>query len=89
MLHNNKDLQRFERAVGEHIVYATYRIDGKILYINYVEAPEALRGSGEAAKLMADIAAHVRTQPGMKIIPICGYAASWMRRHSEHHDLLA
>lgn len=89
MFKDNHDLQRFERQVGEHIVYATYRIDGKTLYINYVEAPEPLRGSGEAGKLMADIMAYVRQQPDMKIIPICSYAASWLRRHGEYHDLLA
>jgi predicted GNAT family acetyltransferase len=88
MFINNKNLQRFERPVDGHIVYAAYRIDGDVLYINYVEAPEALRGHGEAGKLMADIAAYVRTQSGMKIIPICGYAASWLRRHPEHADLL-
>ena len=89
MFQDNKNLQRFERLVsGGHIVYATYRIDGKTLYINYVEAPPALRGSGEAGRLMEDITAHARAE-GLKLHPICGYAASWLRRHPEHADLMA
>jgi predicted GNAT family acetyltransferase len=24
----------------------------------------------------------------LKVVPICSYAASWVRRHREHHDLL-
>lgn len=87
MFIDNTDLQRFERPVGAHVVYATYSLDGQTLTINYVEAPPALRGSGEAGRLMADIAAHARAE-GLKLFPVCGYAASWLRRHPEHADLL-
>lgn len=83
MFTDNTSQHRFERAVGDHIVYATYRIDGQTLYINYVEAPPALRGSGEAGKLMEDIVAHA-ARHDLKLFPICGYAAAWLRRHPEH-----
>ena len=88
MLTDNPEKQRFERTVGDHVVFADYRLDGKTLFINYVEAPTALRGSGEAGKLMADIVLHAR-EKGFKLYPICGYAASWLRRHPEHADLMA
>jgi hypothetical protein len=88
MFTDNSQTQRFERQVGEHIVYATYRIDGKTLYINYVEAPTVLRGSGEAGKLMEDIVAFAK-EHDFKIFPICGYATSWLRRHPEHQDNIA
>lgn len=88
MFKDNQLQNRFERAVGDHMVFATYRLEGPTLFINYVEAPPALRGSGEAGKLMADIADHARDK-GLKLYPICGYAASWLRRHPEHNDLMA
>ncbi len=88
MITDNPEKQRFERQVGEHIVFANYRIDDKTLFINYVEAPPALRGSGEAGNLMHDIVNHARVHD-FKIYPICGYAASWLRRHPEHADLMA
>jgi predicted GNAT family acetyltransferase len=25
----------------------------------------------------------------LKINPVCGYAAAWLRKHKEYHDLLA
>jgi predicted GNAT family acetyltransferase len=85
---NNKDLTRFERAVGDDIVFANYRLDGHTLYINYVEAPEALRGSGEAGKLMADIMEFAKAE-GYKVFPICSYAVAWLRRHPQYESLMA
>ncbi len=87
-MRDNKELSRFERHVGDDVVFATYRDDGKTLTINYVEAPESLRGTGEAGKLMSDIMVHAQ-EHDLKIYPICGYAVAWMRRHGEYQALLA
>ena len=87
-MRDNQELSRFERHVGDEVVFATYRQDGKTLIINYVEAPESLRGTGEAGKLMADIMAHAQAH-GLKIYPVCSYAVAWMRRHGEYQALLA
>lgn len=85
---NNLESSRFERDVNGVIVHAAYRLDGKTLSITYVEAPPELRGSGEAGKLMQEVMDYAREQ-GLKVVPICGYAASWIRRHPEVQDLLA
>lgn len=85
---NNKELSRYELEVDGHIAYANYRIDANILNIDYVFAPEELRGTGAAGKLMEEIAQMAQKEK-MKIIPICGYAAVWMRKHRQYHDLLA
>jgi predicted GNAT family acetyltransferase len=37
---------------------------------------------------MAAVAADARRK-GLKIIPICGYAAAWLRRSKEFGDLVA
>jgi predicted GNAT family acetyltransferase len=37
---------------------------------------------------MEGVVAHARAE-GRKIVPLCGYAAAWMRRHPQHADLLA
>ena len=77
---------RFELDEDGHTAYADYRLDDGILRINFVFAPEELRGSGAAGRLMEEIAAHARAE-NMKILPVCGYAAAWLRKHKEHHDL--
>jgi hypothetical protein len=37
---------------------------------------------------MSGIAEIARAE-GRKLAPLCSYAAAWLRRHKEHHDLLA
>jgi predicted GNAT family acetyltransferase len=47
-----------------------------------------LRGPGTADRLMRAVAEAARAD-GVRIVPLCGYAAAWLRRHAEHRDLLA
>jgi predicted GNAT family acetyltransferase len=67
--------------------YANYRRDGQRLYVDYVFAPPALRGTGASGRLMAALAADAR-EKGLRITPICGYAAAWLRRSREFGDLV-
>ena len=68
--------------------YADYRLSGDRLYIDYVFTPVPLRGSGASGRLMEALAADARRK-NLKITPICGYAASWLRRSDEFRDLVA
>lgn len=85
---DNKIQSRFERVEEGHTAYADYVLKERILSIRYVFAPEALRGTGAAGRLMAEIATHARAE-NLKIVPICGYAAAWLRKHPDFQDLLA
>jgi predicted GNAT family acetyltransferase len=87
-IRDNVERERFEMDVEGEVAFATYRRDGGTLVIRHVEAPPALRGKGVAGRLMAGIVDVARAE-GLKIAPRCGYAALWIRRHREHHDLLA
>lgn len=85
---NNRARSRYELVEAGQIAFADYRISGGRMYIDHVESPVALRGAGTAGRLMQAVADDVRAQ-GLKITPICSYAAVWLRRHPETHDLLA
>jgi predicted GNAT family acetyltransferase len=85
---NNQELSRFELEISGQTVYATYKILGSVLNINYVFAPQELRGSSAAGKLMEEIVQAAKKDK-LKINPVCGYAAAWLRKHKEYHDLLA
>lgn len=87
-LRNNKVDHRYEMDEQGMISWADYRLSGDRLYIDHVESPQALRGTGAAGRLMAALAADARGQ-GLKITPICGYAAAWLRRSHEFRDLVA
>ena len=48
----NAAKHRFEYRVGDQIAFANYRKNDGTLYIDYVEAPPELRGTGAASQLM-------------------------------------
>lgn len=80
--------ERYEMDEDGHTAYADYRKTGDRLYIDYVFSPLPLRGSGASGRLMAALSADAKAQ-GLKITPICGYAAAWLRRSPEFRGLVA
>lgn len=84
------DLQRSRYEMDEQGLtsYADYRLQGDRLYVDYVFAPPALRGTGASGRLMAALAADARER-GLRITPICGYAAAWLSRSPEFRDLVS
>jgi predicted GNAT family acetyltransferase len=85
---DNRETCRYELEIDGRVVFATYRRAGATVFIRHVEAPLPLRGTGAAGRLMEGIMAIARAE-GLKLVPHCGYAAAWIRRHRQHHDLLA
>lgn len=70
---------RFELLVEGSTAYADYRREGGRLYIDYVYAPPELRGSGASGRLMDGVMAAAEEE-GAEIVPICGYAATYIQR---------
>jgi len=77
---------RFEREEQGLTVFADYRRRDGTLFILHVEAAPALRGTGAADRLMREVAETARAE-GLRIVPHCGYAAAWLRRHKDFADL--
>lgn len=85
---NNTTESRYELAEEGYTSYADYRVHDGIASINYVFSPPELRGKGTAGRLMEGVMADIKSQ-NLKARPICGYAASWLKRHSEFEEFLA
>ena len=85
---DNTARQRFELEIDGQIVFADYRRQGDVVVVPHVEAPLALRGSGASGQLMEGMLALLRAR-GETIVPLCSYASDYIRRHTEHRDLLA
>ncbi|MDQ0463343.1 putative GNAT family acetyltransferase [Caulobacter ginsengisoli] len=83
---DNAAKHRYELVEQGQTAYADYRLAEDRLFIDYVFSPPALRGAGTAGRLMAGLAADARAR-GLKITPICGYAAAWLSRHPDFADL--
>ncbi len=87
-LHDNVSASRYELDVEGQTVFANYRKSGTVLTLLHVESPVALRGTGAAGRLMALIGEKARAS-GWRIVPVCGYAAAWLRRSKAYRDLVA
>jgi uncharacterized protein len=78
-LRDDKVAGRFELEEESGTSFANYRrAEGRLL-IDHVEAPVALRGTGAAGRLMDAIVAQAQLED-RQIIPLCSYAAVWMKR---------
>jgi predicted GNAT family acetyltransferase len=86
-LKDNTARSRYELGVDGQTVFANYRREGDVLTILWVEAPPALRGTGAAGRLMTLIGEEARRH-NWKIVPVCGYAAAWLRGSKTFRDLV-
>ncbi|MGC4013506.1 MAG: GNAT family N-acetyltransferase [Luteolibacter sp.] len=85
---DHADLGRFELIEDGKLAFADYQVRDGVLVLPHVEADPALRGRGTAGRLMEGVLAIARER-GLRVMPVCGYAAAWIQRHPEHRDLLA
>lgn len=58
------------------------------IIIDHTEVPDAYRGQGVGLALVERAVADARAA-GLKITPLCPYAAAQFRRHPDWHDVLA
>lgn len=79
---------RFEMDEQGMTSWADYRRKDGRLFIDHVESPVALRGTGASGRLMQALAQHAK-EKGMKVTPICSYAAAWLNRSDAYRDLVA
>lgn len=65
----------------------TYRLTGGVMSIDHTFTPPALRGQGIAGRLVARAVRDARAE-GLKVTPVCAYAARWFEDHPDQRDLL-
>ncbi len=87
-LRDNAAASQYELDIDGEIVFARYKKADGVLTIFWVEAPPALRGTGAAGKLMKLLAQEAIAN-GWRIVPVCGYAAAWLRRSPDFRSLVA
>lgn len=81
-IRNNTEKKRYELDTDGHVSVADYHLDDDRLVITHVGVPEQLRGRGIAAKMMDGVVADANAR-GLTIVPVCSYAAAYMKRHNE------
>lgn len=80
------DRHRFTANVeGNHCVL-DYHVANGVMSITYTGVPAEVGGRGIAAAL-TKFALDTARVAGWKVLPLCSYAAAYMRRHPHYEDL--
>jgi predicted GNAT family acetyltransferase len=85
---HNSAAQRYQAQIGRDLAVAEYRRSGDTITFTHTEVPAALRGRGIAGKLVHAALEDARAQ-NLKVVPLCSFVASYIRRHQEYHALAA
>jgi predicted GNAT family acetyltransferase len=79
---------RFQARVDGRLCVADYRLAGREMQMIHTEVAPELQGRGIAAALVEAALAHARAH-GLKVVPLCSYVRTYMRRHPQTQDRLA
>lgn len=78
---------RFETTVDGHEAHVDFeRTDGTMV-ITHTSVPAVIGGRGVAAELIK-AAFDAARRDGLKVSPVCSYAAVWLQKHPDYADLL-
>ena len=84
---HNPDEKRFETSVEGYFSKLDYIQDGKNFVITHVGVHPELRGQGVAGKIVEAGLDYARKN-SLRVIPMCSYAAYYIRNHPEYIDLM-
>ena len=83
---HNPANQRFEVWIDGHLSKLDYIQDGKNFVITHVGVYPEHRGQGVAAKIV-DAGLQYARENSLRVIPMCSYAAAYMRRNPQYMEL--
>lgn len=90
VVRDNPDQQRFEVTVGgEFAGFADYRKTEDEIIFPHVEVDPRFRGHGVAGELVRFALDNVREDGTRRIVPMCPYVQTFLRRYPQYQDLVA
>jgi uncharacterized protein len=85
---HNEEARRFETTVASLRAFIAYGRFPDRLVLRHTEVPPALEGKGLAAKLARTALDFARANH-LRVVPLCPYVSSFIRRHREYQDLVS
>lgn len=83
---HNEAEHRFETWIDGQLSKLDYIQDEKNFVITHVGVYPEHRGQGVAGKIV-EVALEYARKNSFRVIPMCSYAAAYMRRNPQHMDL--
>lgn len=88
LLEESPSKGRYSYRIGDDEAELTYsRAGTALIIIDHTGVPDAFRGQGVGAALVARAVADAR-EAGITILPLCPFAVAQFRRHPEWSDVL-
>lgn len=81
------DAYRFLALMDGHDAQLVYRRSADVLELVHTGVPEVIAGRGVAAGLVKAALEHARAE-GLRVMPSCSYAASYLEKHPEYAGLM-
>jgi predicted GNAT family acetyltransferase len=85
VIHNPGE-KRFETVIDGKLSKLDYIQDGKNFVITHVGVHPDLRGGGVAGKIV-QVGLEYARENSLRVIPMCSYAAAYIRKHPEYAEL--
>lgn len=86
-VHDNTRSHRFELEIDDQVAKAWYRMQGNVITFTHTEVPDELSGQGVGSRLAKGALDAVRAAK-MKVVAMCPFIATYIKRHREYQDLL-
>jgi predicted GNAT family acetyltransferase len=84
---HNPQESRFEVFIEGQLCKLDYFVDRGAMVIAHVGVHPDFRGQGVAGRIVQTCLDHAR-ENGLRVIPMCSYAAAYIRQHPQYQDLL-
>lgn len=79
---------RFVTSANGHEASVEYELGDGVMTITHTLVPKEIGGRGIAGHLVRAAMDHARAA-GLKVVPQCSYADSWLQRHPDYAGLRA
>ncbi|RLE99290.1 MAG: GNAT family N-acetyltransferase [Thermoprotei archaeon] len=87
ILHRPRQNMFLARLAPGKYAFVGYEVRGGKLYITKTYTPPEFRGRGIATRLTEHVVRWAE-EGGLKIVPVCSFAAAFFRKHKELRRLL-
>ena len=84
---NNEDVNRLEVSVEGGIGFLRYQIARDTMWLLHVRVPQEAQGHGVASELTRT-ALELAKERSLKVVPVCSFVATYIRRHPEYLAIL-
>jgi len=86
-LYNNHEARQYEYRIGDLRPHIEYKIKEGDIYLTHTRVPHQLQGQGIGKQLVEDVLQDI-SDKNLKIVPLCGFAATYMRKNPQWLRLL-